>query len=106
MPTNLRFTQKFADSIVAVLGCHDRVIFKGHLPFQGDGHLNRWVDRVLQMRRKDFLPWIEKQSQTLVDHAQTLAQTAGAPYLYVQGSHRKESLIHDQIKQRRLSEGL
>src|SRR6266542_1945043 len=32
MPTNLHFTQKFAESIVAVLGCHDRVIFKGNYP--------------------------------------------------------------------------
>ncbi len=31
MPTN--FTEKFAASIVSVLGCHDRVIFKGYLPF-------------------------------------------------------------------------
>src|SRR6266542_3560522 len=106
MPTNLHFTQKFAESIVAVLGCHDRVIFKGHLPFGSDGHLNAWVDRVLKMRRKDFLPFVEKQSQTLVEFAQTLAQTSGAPYLYLQGFHRKEAIIHDQIRQRRLSDGL
>ena len=106
MPTNLHFTQKFADSIVATLGCHDRVIFKGHLPFGGDGHLNAWVDRVLNMRRKDFLPFVETQSQALVDHAQTLARASGAPYLYLQGFQRKEAIIRDQIRQRRLSEGL
>ncbi len=38
MPTNHRFTQPFADSIVATLECHDRVIFKGYLPFGGDEH--------------------------------------------------------------------
>jgi hypothetical protein len=106
MPTNLHFTQKFAEAIVAVLGCHDRVIFKGHLPFGSEGHLNAWVDRVLKMRRKDFVPFVEKQSQTLVEHAQTLAQTSGAPYLYLQGFHRKEAIIHDQIRQRRPTEGL
>jgi hypothetical protein len=106
MSTNLHFTQKFAEAIVATLGCHDRVIFKGHLPFGSDGHLNAWVDRVLNMRRKDFLPFVEKQSQTLVDHAQKLAQTSGAPYLYLQGFHCKEAIIHEQIRQRRLSEGL
>ena len=39
MSTN--FTEKFAPSIVSVLGCHDRVIFKGHLPFGRDEHLER-----------------------------------------------------------------
>lgn len=106
MSTNLHFTQKFADLIVAVLGCHDRVIFKGHLPFGGDGHLNSWVDRVLNMPRKEFLPFVEKQSQALVDHAQNVAQQSGAPYLYLQGHQRKETLIREQILQRRLMEGL
>lgn len=106
MSTNLHFTQKFAGAIVATLGCHDRVIFKGHLPFGGDGHLNSWVDRVLNIRRKDFLPFVEKQSQTLVDHARDLARTSGAPYSYLQGPHRKEAIIRDQIRQRQLSDGL
>ena len=26
------FLVKFASSIIAVLGCHDRILFKGHLP--------------------------------------------------------------------------
>ena len=103
MATNLDFTQKFADSIVAVLGCHDRVIFKGYLPFGGDGHLNSWVDGTLHMRRKDFLPFVEQQSQTLVNHAQQLAQAAGAPYQYLQGRHCKEELIQRQLQERRLS---
>ena len=106
MSTNCRFTQKFASAIVAVLGCHDRVIFKGHLPFGGDGHLNQWVDGVLRIRRKDFLPWVEQQSQTLVAHAQATAKAAGAPYQYLQGKHAKEALIREQIRQRGVTEGL
>lgn len=78
MSTN--FTEKFASSIVSVLGCHDRVIFKGYLPFGGDGHLNSWVDQQLKMRRMDFLPFVEKQSQVLVDHAKAQAERAGIPF--------------------------
>jgi hypothetical protein len=106
MSTNTCFSQKFADSIVSVLGCHDRVIFKGHLPFGGDGQLNIWVDHVLKMRRKDFIPFVEKQSDALVSHAQQFAQAAQAPYHYLQGQHSKEKIIEQQIHQRRLSEGL
>ena len=106
MPTNLDFTQKFASLIVATLGCHDRVIFKGHLAFGGDHQLNRWVDGVLKMRRMDFLPFVEEQSQAVVDHAKALAQSASAPYIYLQGPHRKEEIIRGQILERGQTEGL
>ena len=106
MPTNHRFTQKFAESIVAVLGCHDRVIFKGYLPFGRDEHLNGWVDRCLRIRRKDFLGWVEQHSQTLVDHAKRQAEQAGAPYQHLQGFHRKEKLVQQILSERRCQGGL
>jgi hypothetical protein len=37
------FVVKFASSLIAVLGCQDRVIFKGHLPFSDEAHLNRYL---------------------------------------------------------------
>jgi hypothetical protein len=49
-----RFLGKFAASIVCMLGCFDRVIFKGHLPFFNDQRLNDFVDVVLKMRRKEL----------------------------------------------------
>jgi hypothetical protein len=101
-----RFTQRFADAIVSTLGCFDRVIFKGYLPFGGDAQLNRFVDHGLKMRRKDFLPLVEQQSQALVDHAKAMAQSSGAPYERITGMHSKEKLIQDIIRQRRLEEGL
>jgi hypothetical protein len=106
MPTNLRFTQKFASSIVSVLGCHDRVIFKGYLPFGRDDHLNGWVDGHLKIRRKDFLPWVEQQSQALVEHAQKEAQQAGVPYQPLQGFHRKEKLVQQILREHHRDDGL
>ena len=106
MPTNLRFEQKFVSSIVSVLHCHDRVIFKGHLPFFGDEHLNNWVDRSLKMRRKDFLPFVEQQSDALVEHAQSMAEVSGVPYHYQQGKFSKEKLIQKLLLERRICEGL
>ena len=64
-----RFVQKFAVSIVSLLSCFDRVIFKGYLPFRGEDYLNDYVDRVLGMRRKDFLPWLKQHSERLVSAA-------------------------------------
>ncbi len=100
------FLVKFASSIIATLGCHDRVIFKGHLPFSNDAHLNRFVDHVLRIKRKDFLAFVEEQSQQLVNNAKDLAARQDAPYIYLQGRHRKEDLVHQQMRTRRLSEGL
>ncbi len=68
-----RFEERFASSIVSSLGSFDRVIFKGYLPFGGDAQLNVFVDQGLKMRRMDFLPFVEQQSQALVDHAKAMA---------------------------------
>ena len=106
MPTNNRFTHKFANDIVSVLHCHDRVIFKGHLPFFNDRHLNQWVDGSLKMRRKDFLPFVQKQSDALVAHGKSMAAAEGAPYEYRQGDFSKEKLIQQIIRARGISEGL
>jgi hypothetical protein len=104
MPTN--FTTKFAASILSVLGCHDRVLFKGYLPFGRDGHLNGWVDHSLKMRRKDFLPFVEKQSQALVDHAKAEADKTGAPFQRLEGKPKKEKLVRDLLRQSPRDEGL
>jgi hypothetical protein len=101
-----RFVQRFTSSIVAVLGCHDRVIFHGHLPFGGDEHLNRYVDYGLKIRRKDFLPFVEKHSQVLVDHAQTLAQKSGVPYQFLQGKQDKEAIARKRLRQVPHDDGL
>jgi hypothetical protein len=105
-PNPLAFVTKFAASIVAVLACSDRVIFKGYLPFGSDDHLNRFVDYALKMRRKDFLPFVEQQSQTLVAHAQQWAQDAEASYHYFETSPDKEALVRKLLHERRGTEGL
>jgi len=104
-PTNA-FLVKFASSIIAVLGCHDRVIFKGHLPFSDEAHLNCFIDHTLRIKRKDFLAFVEEKAEILVTHAKDLAAQEGAPYFYLQGHARKEDLVQQQIRERRLSEGL
>ena len=106
MSSTNAFLVKFASSLIAVLGCHDRVLFKGYLPFSSETHLNRFVDDTLRIKRKDFLAFAEEKSELLVKHAKTLAAQHDAPYLYLQGRHRKEDLVQQHIRERRLSEGL
>jgi hypothetical protein len=106
MPSTNSFLVKFASSIIAALGCHDRVIFKGHLPFSDEAHLNRFVDHSLRIPRKDFLTFVQEKSELLVQSAKDCAARHDAPYVYLQGRHRKEDLVGQQIRERRLSEGL
>lgn len=103
MSTIRRFTQKFAEKIVSVLNCHDRVIFRGYLPFFTDARLNSFVDAGLRMRRKDFVPFLEDCSEQLVQHAKSLA---GDHYRFLQGDHDKEKIVRQKIHERNISEGL
>jgi hypothetical protein len=106
MPATNPFLVKFASSIIAVLGCQDRVIFKGYLPFSNEAHLNRFVDHVLRIKRKDVLAFAQEKAERLVSNAQAFATREGAPYVYLQGRHRKEELVQQQLRERRLCEGL
>jgi hypothetical protein len=106
MASTNAFLVKFASSLIAVLGCHDRILFKGHLPFASEAHLNRFVDDTLRIKRKDFLAFAAEKSELLVKNAKDLAAQHDAPYVYLPGRHRKEDLVQQQICQRRLSEGL
>lgn len=106
MSTTSSFTKKFADSILSVLHCHDRLIFKGYLPFYNDWQLNGLSDYELKLRRKDFLPFLEERSAELVAHAKQTASAAGAPYHFLTGTHNKEQLIQAEIRKRGLKEGL
>ena len=73
MKTLSRFVSKFTSLIVAVLSCFDRVIFKGHLALSAPCELEYFVDRVLNVRRSDFMKNLAPQySDRLVAHAQGL----------------------------------
>ena len=81
MKTLSRFITKFTSLIVAVLSCFDRVIFKGHLALAAACELESFVDRVLKVRRSDFMKTLAPQyPDRLVQHAQDWAQKAGRTY--------------------------
>jgi hypothetical protein len=101
-----RFVTKFTNLIVAVLSCFDRVIFKGYLPITNGPALEGFVDHVLRIRRCDFMAFAEEQSDRVVAHAQRLAREAGAEYRFLQGKQRKDKLVDEILRQRRLVDGL
>ena len=107
MKTLSRFAAKFTSLIVAVLSCFDRVIFKGHLPISNGPALEGFVDHVLKIRRCDFMAFAEQQSEALVESARRAAEDAGVEYRFLKGSHRKDKLVDEILRQRSdLVEGL
>jgi hypothetical protein len=107
MKTLSRFITKFTSLIVAVLSCFDRVIFKGHLALAAPRELESFVDRVLKVRRSDFMKTLAPQySDRLVQHAQDWAQKAGRTYQYRTGQFRKDQWAQDRIRDQGISEGL
>jgi len=101
-----RFTTKFASLIVAVLSCFDRVRFTGYLPFSTATALEGLIDHVLRIPRFKFMAFAQQQSESLVEHAKRLVEHAGATYEHLQGSHRKEAIVDNILRERPISEGL
>ncbi|MBV8611071.1 MAG: hypothetical protein JO034_26875 [Singulisphaera sp.] len=107
MKTLSRFVTKFTHLIAAVLSCFDRVIFKGHLALAAPRELEYFVDRVLKVRRSDFMKTLAPQySDRLVQHAQDWAREAGRTYEYRTGQFRKDQWAQDLIRDQGISEGL
>lgn len=101
------FLVKFASLIVCKLDCFDRVIFKGHLPLSSAKELERFVDYVLEVRRKDFMKKLApRYSEELVEHARRWARRAGRIFLYRTGKFRKDEWAQELIRAHGISEGL
>jgi hypothetical protein len=107
MKTLSRFITKFTTLIVAVLSCFDRVIFKGHLALAAPCELEYFVDRILKVRRCDFMKTLASQySERLVAHAQEMARDAGRDYVYRTGEFRKDEWAQNLIREQGILEGL
>src|SRR3984957_2571180 len=107
MKTLSRFVTKFTNLTVAVLSCFDRVIFKGHLALAAPCELEYFVDRVLKVRRSDFMKTLAPQySDRLVARAQILARETRRTYVYRTGDFRKEEWAQNLIREQGVVEGL
>ena len=107
MNTVWSFLVKLSSLIVWKLDCFDRVIFKGHLPLSSPKELQRFVDYVLKIRRKDFLKKLAPQySEQLVEHAKRFARRRGRIFLYRTGKFRKDEWAQGLIREHGISEGL
>ncbi len=101
------FLVRFASLIAWKLSCFDRVIFKGHLSISRVGRFEAWVDGVLKIRRKDYLPLDGKRlSKRLVGWAKKMCERQGRPYVFDRRVKGKDEWAMRQLKESPITEGL
>ena len=99
------FLQQHAEKITGVLGCFDRMIFKGYLPVSYPLGLQNFLDHhgILLKNFKTFAP---AQAERLKEHAQAVARRAGRPYEYLYSHCRKDELAQEIARRDGVSRGL
>ncbi len=99
------FVQQHADKITGVLGCFDRLIFKGHLPISYAQGMENLLNRhgVLLKNFKAFAP---AQAERIKEHAQALARQQGRPYEYLRQHTRKDELAQNIARRDGITQGL
>jgi hypothetical protein len=101
------FAVRFTTLIIWILSCFDRVIFKGYLPLSRPYQFEWFVDRILKMRRADFLEVVgPRWANRIVDHAKNLAQRLGRTWEFAAGHVDKDAWAKALLPQHPVSEGL
>jgi hypothetical protein len=87
--------------------CGIAAISKGHLALSAPCELGRFVDRVLNVRRTDFMKTLApRYSDRLVAHARNRAEKAGRTYEYRAGQLRKDEWALGLTRDQGISEEL
>jgi hypothetical protein len=102
-----RFFERFQDRIQGVLSGFDRLLFRGVL--RSICHVGG-MDRFLSSQRvlyKDFGAYVNRLSEQMKQHAETVAQQTGRPLRYVASAEESKEAIARNIMERDcIQEGL
>src|SRR5215470_3809716 len=98
--------QRYADQILGVLSCYDRVIVRGRLAEIDDPKGMALYLRGLGVRLFDFALWAKPYRDGIRDNAERLAQEHGIDVRFVRGDERKETIVAEILEQRGDSPGL
>jgi len=85
------FLKKHQESILGVVEGFDRIIFKGYLSSMfPDGAFARYLSK-RGVLLKNAAKFFERETETVVQHAKTIAAEAGRPYRYLASAHTHAS---------------
>lgn len=106
------FLKKHQESILGVVEGFDRIIFKGYLSSMfPDGAFARYLSK-RGVLLKNAAKFFERETETVVQHAKTIAAEAGRPYRYLASAHThasgrsKEAMARAIAEQDEITEGL
>lgn len=99
------FITKHQAAITGTISCFDRILFKGYLPFNWPGAMERFLagHHVLI---KDFGRFVLNHSEQVKQHARQVAQEAGRPYIHLYRPVRKEEVAKSIRERDGITEGL
>jgi hypothetical protein len=103
--TDHSFLRKYHQDIRAVLGCFDRVIFRGYLPLSYPRGAEGWL-RWHNVLLKDFKTFAPHVSERIKDHVRGLVEAAGAPFRHLPSKIRMEDEARRLAQERGLTEGI
>jgi hypothetical protein len=99
------FLARHRDKVTAVLDCHDRIVFHGHLPINYPQALGRFL-RGLGVGPHNYAGFVHRQSERLREAAEQLAAAHRRPCLYLKHRSRKEDWAHRIAERDHVREGL
>jgi hypothetical protein len=99
------FVRKHKKKINAILGCFDRMLFRGYLPIQSGWAMAQFLNQkdIRCPILKDFL---SENAGRINDHAKTMAAKLGRPFQYLTAPTRKEDLARKMAEKEGIEHGL
>jgi len=98
--------ERYADQILGVLSCYDRVIVRGRLADIDYAKGMAVYLRAHGVRLFDFPQWAKPFRDEIRDNTERLAQEHGIEVRFVRGNERKETIVAEILEQRGESPGL
>ena len=100
------FLDKHGSKITGVRSCFDRRLFRGYLPMMSGAAMAQFLNQE-GIKFRDLKSCLLEHAATLKAHAQTTAEQAGRPYLYLAATgSRKEQRAREMTEADGIREGL
>jgi hypothetical protein len=100
-----RFAEKFKKEIKGVIGCFDRVVFKGYLPICSPDSMENFMAHQ-GMLIKDFKKFVLQASARVKGYARGMVERMGRPMRKSRGADRKEDEARAIARRDGVTQGL
>lgn len=101
-----KFTEIHSENILGTLSCFDRILFRGYLPFYSGKEMQGFL-LGKKLLYKDLKPYLQSQSEEIINHAKAMAEKLNRPFIYLNGGDlRKDDEAKKIASQNKIESGL